>query len=230
MLFRSVGLEDIDKAIMYYFKNIIKPNVVQNGQQIDVPVIYGSPERWKSFQKDGYYRDANGRIMAPLLMFKRNSVEKVRSITNKLDANTPYNYGIMQNHYTSKNAYSHFNIQNNIKPEKTFYATVVPDYVTVTYDCAVFTYYMEQLNKIVEAIGYASDSYWGDPSRFKFKTMIDSFSTNIEMTEGTERVAKSTFTIKLNGYIVPDIIQKDLNSVKKYSNKTILQFTNEAVS
>ena len=226
----SVGLEDIDWAVMYYFQNVIKPFVIQNDQRIEVPIIYGSPERWKSFQKDGYYRDANGRIMAPLLMFKRNNVEKVRSITNKLDANTPYNYGTMQNHYTSKNAYSHFNIQNNIKPEKTFYATVVPDYVTVTYDCAVFTYYMEQLNKIVEAIGYASDSYWGDPSRFKFKTMIDSFSTTIEMTEGTERVAKSTFTIKMNGYIVPDVIQKDLNSIKKYSNKTILQFTNEAVS
>ena len=44
----SVGLEDIDNAIMYYFKNVIKPNVVQNEQQIAVPVIYGSPERWKS--------------------------------------------------------------------------------------------------------------------------------------------------------------------------------------
>ena len=89
---------------------------------------------------------------------------------------------------------------------------------------------MEQLNKIVEAIEYASDAYWGDPSRFKFKTMIDTFSTNIEMTEGTERVAKSTFSIKINGYIVPEVLQKDLNSIKKYSNKNILTFTGEAVS
>jgi hypothetical protein len=86
------------------------------------------------------------------------------------------------------------------------------------------------MNKIVEAINYASDSYWGDPSRFKFKTMIDSFATNIEMTEGQERIAKSTFTIKLNGYIIPDTMQKSTNSTKKFSNKTILSFTAEAVS
>ena len=68
----SIGLEDLDWAIMYYFQNVIKPTVLQNGESIPVPVIYGSPEKWKSFQKDGYYRDLQGRIMAPLLMFKRN--------------------------------------------------------------------------------------------------------------------------------------------------------------
>ena len=31
----------------------------------------------KSFQADGYYRDLQGRIMAPLLMFKRDNIEKV---------------------------------------------------------------------------------------------------------------------------------------------------------
>jgi hypothetical protein len=226
----TIGIQDIDESVLYYFENIIKPSVIQNGQKLPVPIVYGSPERWKSYQKDGYYRDVNGRIMAPMLMFKRESIDKVRTVANKLDANNPYNYGVMQKSYTQKNAYSHFNIHNNIRPEKQMYAVVVPDYVTVTYSCAVFTYYMDQLNKIVEAIEYASDSYWGDPARFKFKTMIDSFATNIEMTEGTERIAKSTFTIKLNGYIIPDTIQKSMNSVKKFSNKTILSFTSEAVS
>jgi hypothetical protein len=60
--------------------------------------------------------------------------------------------------------------------------------------------------------------------------MIDSFATTIDMAEGTDRIAKSTFTIRLNGYIIPDVIQKDLTAVKKFSNKTILQFTDEAVS
>jgi undecaprenyl pyrophosphate synthase len=32
------------------------------------------------------------------------------------------------------------------------------------------------MNKLIEAIGYASDAYWGDPERFKFMAMIDSFS------------------------------------------------------
>ena len=73
----TVGLRDIDETIIYYFNNVIKPSVNQNGSKINVPILYGSPERWKSVQKDGFYRDKNGKIQAPLIMFKRDSVDKV---------------------------------------------------------------------------------------------------------------------------------------------------------
>ena len=53
----SVGIQDIDEAVFYYFQNVIQPSVTQNSQRLPVPIIYGSPEKWKSFQKDGYYRD-----------------------------------------------------------------------------------------------------------------------------------------------------------------------------
>ena len=225
----SVGLEDLDWAVMYYFQNVIRPTVKQNGELIPVPVIYGSPEKWKSFQKDGYYRDLNGKIMAPLLMFKRNSIEKNRSITNKLDANQPNNVAVSIKKYSKQNAYSKFNILNGIKPEQTLYATVVPDYLTVTYDCAVITYYNDQLNKIIEAVEYASDAYWGDPERFKFKTNIDSFSSTVELSDSTERIVKSTFTLKMFGYIIPDTIQKDTSFVGKFSNRNKLVVTSETV-
>ena len=169
----AISLEDLDWAIMYYFQNVIKPSVFQNGENINVPVIYGAPEKWKSFQKDGYYKDLNGKIMAPLIMFKKNNIEKNRNLTNKLDANNPHNIAITGQRYSKQNAYSKFNLLNGIKPEQTYYASVVPDYLTVTYDCVVFTYYVDQLNKIIEAVQYASDAYWGDPERFKFRAHID---------------------------------------------------------
>ena len=42
----SVGLEDVDQAIQYYFDNVIRPNVIQNGSRIAVPVLYGDAEKW----------------------------------------------------------------------------------------------------------------------------------------------------------------------------------------
>ena len=71
----SIGLQDHDEAIMYYFNKVIKPSVIINNNRTNVPVIYGSPERWKSVQKDGFYRDKEGKIQTPLIMFKRDSVE-----------------------------------------------------------------------------------------------------------------------------------------------------------
>ena len=225
----SVGLEDLDWAVMYYFQNVIRPSVIQNGEKLEVPVIYGSPEKWASFQKFGYIRDLHRRIMAPLLMFKRNTIEKNRSLANKLDANQPHNISVTNKKYSQQNAYSKFNILNGIKPEQTLYATVVPDYLTVTYDCAVFTYYNEQLNKIIEAVEYASDAYWGDPERFKFKTNIDSFASTIELYDNKERIVRSTFTLKMHGYIIPDTIQKDTTFVSKFSNRNKLIVTSETV-
>jgi len=216
----TIGLQDIDESIMYYFQNVIRPYVFQNGSKIPVPIIYGTPERWKSTQKDGYYKDLNNAIMSPIIMFKRDTVDKNRSITNKLDANSPHLYTSWQKAYDSKNSYSNFDVLTNRIPVKQFIANVVPDYVTLTYSCIIQTYYVEQLNKIIEAINYASDSYWGDPERFKFKASIDSFSTIVEIGDTERRVVKGAFTIKLYGYMVPDTIQKDVTAVKKYNSKS----------
>ena len=226
----SVSIQDIDEAVFYYLREVIKSFVIQNGVRIPVPVIYGAPEKWKSFQKDGYYRDLNGEIMAPLIMFKRTGINKNRSIANKLDANLPYNYGVFTKGYNSKNAYDNFNVLNNRTPNKVYYSVVVPDYVTVNYQFAIFTYYVEQQNKIVEAIEYASDSYWGNPERFKFKAMIDSFGFQTELSDSNERVVRSTFDLSLNGYIIPDVIQKDMNAQKKSYEASKIIFSVEATN
>lgn len=211
----SIGIQDIDDAVFYYFQNVIKPYVIQDGSRIEVPIIYGSPEKWASFQKEGYFRDSQGKIMMPIIMVKRDSINKIRNVSNKLDANNPHNLAVWKKKYSPKNSYSNFDVLNNVIPEQTAYAVVVPDYITLTYTCAVNTYYIEQLNKIIEAIEYASDSYWGNPSRFQFRAMIDSFAMKTELSDKEERTVSSTFNIKIWGYIIPDIPQKDLNSLNK---------------
>ena len=224
----SIGLQDIDEAIMYYFNNVIKPTVVVNEQQIAVPVIYGSPERWKSVQADGFYRDASGRLMTPLIMFKRETVEKDRTLGNKLDGNKAHLYQVVGSKYNAKNAYDNFDILNNRTPSEQHYITVVPDYITVTYNCIVFTNFIEQNNKIVEAIEFASDSYWGDPNRWKFRASIDTITTATALENNTDRATKSSFNIKLHGYLIPDSVNKNLASARsKFYTKSQVVFDYE---
>lgn len=224
----SIGLEDIDNSIMYYFNNVIKPNVIQNGKQIRVPVIYGSPERWKSVQLDGFYRDNKGKLMVPLIMFKRENIEKNRTLGNKLDGNTVHLYQVVGSKYNNRNSYDRFDIINNRIPSEQYYITATPDYITLTYSCVIFTDYIEQNNKLVEAINFASDSYWGDPNRYKFRASIDSFATTTILESGNERAAKSTFSIKVNGYIIPNTVNKDLATTRnKFYTKSQIIFTME---
>ena len=225
----SLGLKENDEAIVYYMENIIKPTVMQNGIVQKVPIYYGSPERWAQVQKEGYYRDLKGKIMMPVITYKRNNVEKVRNLANKLDANGPKNVQLFQKPYSQRNEYDNFNILNNRIPKKESYAVVVPDYVILTYDFIISTYYVEQMNKIVEAMNYASDSYWGNKERFQFRASIDSYATSVEIVSAGNRLVKTAFTLKLYGYLIPDTIQKELASVKKISNATQLVFDLETV-
>ena len=226
----SIGIQDLDEAVFYYFNNVIKPFVFQNGDRRSVPIIYANPERWKSYQRDGYYRDKGGSIMLPLLVIKRDTLTKDRSVYNKLDANNPNLYGSFKKQYNYKNAYGQFAVLNNRTPVKTYNLTVVPDFVTLNYSCLIQTYYMEQMNKIIEACEYASDAYWGDPERFKFRAFIDSFATSVETTVGSDRFVAGNFDIRLRGYIIPDVYQKDLTAIKKVNSKTTITVTSETVS
>ena len=226
----SVGLEDIDESLFYYFNEVIQPFVYQNGERRTVPLVYANPERWAQMQKGAFYRDKSGAIMMPIMVVKRDSFTRNRNLPTKIDAQASQIYSSWRKTYNDKNFYSNFNVLNNRVQTKQFITNVVPDYVNIEYSVVIQTYYMDQLNKIVEAINYASDSYWGNPERFKFKATIDNFQTSVALNEGQERAVKSSFTINMYGYIIPDTIQKDLNSVKKYNEKSKIIFSMETTS
>ena len=81
-----------------------------------------------------------------------------------------------------------------------------PDFVTLNYSCVIQTYYMEQLNKIIESVEYASDSYWGDPEKFMFRADIKSFNTPTLLESGVDRANKTDMTLIVNAYIIPKSI------------------------
>jgi hypothetical protein len=226
----SVSLKDHDEVIKYYFENTIKPSVIQNGSRLPVPIIYGSPERWKSVQADGVYRDKDGKIMAPLIMYKRDTLEKNRNLGNKLDGNKVHNYQVFEQRFNPKNQYDKFSILTNRQPSKEVYMSVIPDYVTLTYSCAIFTDYMEQINPIIEAINFASDSYWGDFSRFKFRARIDSFTNTTEVNTTDGRTVRTNFNIILQGYIIPDVINKQIANADIYYSTSQLVFNFETTT
>lgn len=220
----TVGLKDVDESIFFYFNNVIRPSVIQNSTKINVPVLYGSPERWASMQKDGFYRDNNGKIQTPLIMVKRESIEKNRSLGNKMDANNPIHFGVFQKKYSKKNVYDHFSTLNDRIPVKEYYGVIMPDYINLVYTCVVFTEYVEQMNKIIESVNFASDSYWGDPERFKFRAAIDNYTTTTELVDGGDRTVKTSFQIKIAGYIVSDAINTSVGNPNKFFSKAAVKF------
>ena len=227
----SVGLEDIDSAILYYFQDVIMPYVINEGTKQNIPVIFADAERWKTAQKDGIYRDKDGRIMLPIITIRRDNLERNRSISHKLDGNTVNIFQTYEKRYTTKNQYDNFAVLTNRVPVKEFYNVVVPDYYTLTYTCTVYTSFYEDINKIIEDISFRADSYWGEPGKFLFKARIDNFPITNEINEGADRRFLSTFTLSMNGYLTPSNIGKHLAAnALKYRSKAQVFFTMEASS
>ncbi len=200
----SIGLEDIDQSIMYHFTNVLKLTVFQNNSTVLVPIIYGSPEKWKSIQKDGYYRDNVSRIMSPLLVFKRSSVVQNRTLGNKIDGNVARNVQLYEKPFSRRNIYDNFNVLQNQKPQKEYTVVVTPDYVTVNYTCIMWTNFVEQMNKLIEAVNFASNSYWGDPDSFQFLAKTETFTDAQVYEQGEDRIVRTEFDLTVNGYLIPD--------------------------
>ena len=117
----SVGLMDIDAAIMFYFNNTIQPMVEENGESIKVPLMYSNPERWAMVQKRGYLLDNKKQLIIPLIAFKRTSIEKDDAMpVDKIDPLNPKLFYTFQKQYSDKNRYDKFSANFYKKVQKAF--------------------------------------------------------------------------------------------------------------
>jgi len=200
----SVKLVDIDSAILYYFDNVIQPSVEDNGENIKVPIMYASPERWKAIQRDGFMKDKKRQTITPVIAYRRTSIEKDDSIPqDKLDANNPNMFYTFEKQFSQENRYDNFTLQQGLLPQKEYYNVTFPDYVVLNYDFIVWTTYIEQMNKIVEKVIYSDGAYWGDPEKLRFRSRIESFTDATEVSD-VERLVRTNFSVTLRGYLLPD--------------------------
>lgn len=216
---RGVKLHDVDLAIAEHMIDTIVPTVEVFREKVKVPVIYGNPERWKSVQKDGYLRDRKGQIQIPLIMFKRNTIARDDSIPSSMNRNIFYPTVIK---YSKKHKYDRFSQMTDVQRPVEQYNVTIPDYVTITYEVMIWTDFTEHMNKIVEAFQYATDEYWGDKSGFKFRVRIDSFDNTTEVGEGSQRIVRTSFTMAVNAYLLPEKFDNELTHKKSFSAKKLV--------
>ena len=200
----SVSLMDMDSTIMYYFENVIKPQVVENGETIKVPIMYASPERWAAVQKQGFMRDAKRQVILPVIAFRRTGMEKDDTIpVDKIDPEDPKFHYAFERKFNSRNRYDNFSVQQGLLPQREYYNVAIPDYMVLSYDFIVWTHYIEHMNKLIERINWSAGAYWGEPNRMRFRTNIDSYTDATEVTD-RERIIRTEFSVSLKGYLIPE--------------------------
>ena len=218
----SNTIMDMDGAIMYYFNEVIKPNVVENKETIKVPVMYASPERWFAIQKQGFMKDKRQQLITPAIVFRRTGMERNENMpVDKLDANKPNNFQTFRQKYSQNNRYDQFSRIIGETPNKEYYNVVIPDYMILNYEFTIWTSYIEQMNSIVEKINYTDGAYWGEPGKMKFRSRIETFTDASELDAG-ERLVKTNFSVQLMGYIIPEEFNSLVTTQKQLTPKKLI--------
>jgi len=217
----SCTIYDVDYAIMSYLRDVIKPTVVEDGNVIDVPVIYANGEKWSQVQKHGYMRDTKGKIMAPVMIIKRNSIVE-RDTLKKLDVNQnpSGNAMVMKNAFTQQNKYDRFSVLTNIRQSNEVYITSVPEFIDVSYELLLWTNYTDQLNGIIEQIMPTGGFAWG--TTWKFNTYIDDYSFETMNNSGEDRMIRATLPLRVKATILLENELRKSTIQKRFSVKKIL--------
>ena len=207
----SVTLIDIDTAILTHLDTVISPTIIDAGRQIKVPINYASGEKWKSIQQDGVIRDHNGKIQTPAIAFRRSTMQRN---DNLITLNRYLQYPAVK-HFSEKNKYDRFSAMSGFMPVKEIYSVAMPDHVIINYEFIIWTELIEQGNAVVESINFATEDYWGDKNRFKFRTSISDYNFETTNDAGQDRIVRSTFSMMVNAYLLPDKFENYKSVVQK---------------
>jgi hypothetical protein len=221
-------IEDVDWAIMSYLRDVIKPNIIENGQSIDIPIMWASGEKWAQAQSRGYMRDRKGKLMTPLISIRRGTLTE-RDVLKKLDVNfnPSGNSQTLQNKFTKVNRYDRFNVLQGTKPLNEYYVTAIPEFIDVAYELLIWTEYTEQMNSVIEQIMPVGGFAWG--TTWKFPTFISDYSFETVNASGEDRIVRATVPLNTKATLLMEDELRKSTIQKRFSVKKVT-FANETES
>ena len=203
----SIRLKDVDTAVLKHMMINISPTVKESNEIIRVPVVYGNEERWKSVRSRSTLRDSTGAILLPVIVVKRTSVSFNDDLPMSFDHDIRNKFisHIKLNQWSSNNRYDRFAVLTGQKPVMETVKTGMPDFINATYEVAMMTNYIEQMNGLTELMLQHLKTYFGDSTSYKFLSDLDGDISDASTMESQgERFIRSDFNMSIKGYILPE--------------------------
>ena len=175
------GPEDVDRAFFEYFNSqlpLFYKDSESSGQQLRVPVIFSTGERFAVGSKKEPNRDKNGALMLPLVSITRSGIEQEHTkgggvsdrfnemvVRNRISPGDPV-YQAAMNALNLKNTkFSNSSnttntsarddlLSPNLKTGHIYEVFVIPSpkYYTVKYEVTFWGQYMQQVNSMMTSL------------------------------------------------------------------------------
>lgn len=224
----NVTLYDIDFAIKSFIENTIRPKVLDNDQLIDVPVLYMNSEKWDNVQKEGYLRDKKGKILIPVIAFRRSSVEIDTQLKRNKVSPVEDLYYLVEKKYDKNFRYDQFSLQVGAKRPSEFYISQPPDYVRISYEFQFWCEYQSQLNDLIETMIFYEGQSFGDKNNYKFRTYANNYTIENIPNISDDRLVRATFGVDTYAYLIRNSVMGEVLTKRRLSTKRIV-FNEEIV-
>jgi hypothetical protein len=100
--------------------------------------------------------------------------------------------------------------------------TGMPDFINATYEVAMMTNYIEQMNGLTELMLQHLKTYFGDSTSYKFLSDLDGDISDASTMESQgERFIRSDFTMSIKGYILPEFTKTNFGKKAELSKEFI---------
>ena len=204
----SIGLKEIDTAVIKHIRNVMKPKVKEQNEIISVPVLYGNEERWKSIKARGTLRDKNGVIILPMIVIKRTSLSMNPDMPLSFDNDVKGKFVSVvrsSSGWSKNNRYDRFAVLTGQKPVQEFVKTGMPDFVVCSYSVVMMTSFIEQMNDLNNLWVEHLETYFGDQTTHRFLSSLSGdISNEVEMESQGERMIRNELTLEIKGYMIPE--------------------------
>ena len=204
----SIGVKEIDTAVIKHIRNIMKPKIKEQNEVISVPVLYGNEERWKSIKDRGTLRDKNGSIILPIIVIKRTSLAMNDQLPFSFDNDVKgkfINVVRSSSGWSKNNRYDRFAILTGQQPVQEYVKTGMPDFVICTYSIVMMTSFIEQMNDLNNLWIEHLETYFGDQTTHRFLSSLSGdISNEVEMESQGERMIRNELTLEIKGYMIPE--------------------------
>ena len=226
----SIGLKEIDTAVINHIRNVMKPVVRESNEIIKVPVMYGNEERWKSVRGRGVLRDKNGVIILPIIVIKRTSLTMNPDMPLSFDNDVRGKFISVvrsSNGWSKNNRYDRFSVLTGQKPVEEFVKTGMPDFVICSYSIVMMTAFMEQMNDLNTIMVEHLETYWGDSNSYRFLSALSGdISNEVQMESDGERLVRNELALEIKGYMIPEftdnIFGKTAEAGRGYTPKKVV--------
>lgn len=163
--YRSVRLEDVDRAIYRWFDRTVDAHVLSpTKDRHKVPVVLASKERWVTAKDAKGMRDQSGRLILPVISVRRTGFNP-KSDMSALGVNTPtltVSKRVSEKTAIVRNAISERPISSRRLQDAVVYEITsipFPSNGIASYELTIQTQYVQQMNSIIEKIMASLEFY-----------------------------------------------------------------------